>query len=1209
MRGFEQLGRSRRDGITVRGNRGCVNRARPRRRDAGGGFEVLEDRTLLSTLDITSRALTYDATGAASDLTVSLVNSTTLSFSDTDQTIFLSTNAGQAGWSGSGTNTVTGPLASVGSMSISGTTTAGQSLTLGYASGDPLPASGVTYDPGVPTNGSNELTLEGGSFTSETYAATGAGAGTITYSDSSQSNVPIAFSNLSPITDTVPSPTFGFDAPSIATTVQFNTGPIVGGAQTDQINDGGTGTFELVNFAKKTAVTLNVSNVGATTTLNYPSPAEGLTTLDVDSGAGSETVDVQTSAAGVTTTVDTGAVSGSQINVGLGGSLAAINGPVFARSTGGSNTLALDDSSEGTGNRYTIAGSRVTASTFASFVDFSGVGITTLDLTSPGAGDTFDFTGPVQSDVTTYNFSADSGPGPNTLNVTSSVSDVGYSTPGVLTFGTGEPVVNYTNFQTINITKPASPPVGTARTISVTQGQAFTQAIVATFTESDLGQAIGDYVASINWGDGTPTSGGTIVANGTTSYDVTGGHTYAEPGTYTVGVTVTTLGSTGSTTVSGTTINVTSNGPVNSVPDPIPSTADVAAAQPPVNSVENLTGLAISAVQDKEFTTDVATFTDTSSVAVASDFLASINWGDGTTTAGTITEDASDTFYVSGTHTYTTAGSFTPVVTIKDQYGALYTTGDLNQTNLVSSVSGMAGVTDPSLIDPWGLASSSTSPIWVSDAGSGVSTLYTIDTTSVTKVGLTVTIPSATGVGAGSPTGIVFNTDPSTTDFPVPPGTTAAKFLFDTLDGTIAAWDSGSTAATAARLTGAQFTGLAQASVTTTYYLYATNFNPTSGTAGIVVFSPTYANVTSTTFAGKFVDPNAIAGYEPFNIALLNGDLYVTYAKPTGSAGTFTASDGYIDEFDTSGNFIGRIYTDTAGTDLDGPWAMVIAPSGFGSYGGDLLVGNFGDGGTTSPDGTISAFKLSTTAGGTATFEGMLSGPNGTIVNAGQWGLLFGNGGSGGKTTTLYLSAGIDAQRQGLFAQIAPAAATSASVAAAPLDAQGTTIRGIEGNSLAVSNGTADVLVGTFMDTGTPGAASSYSATINWGDGSTPTADTRITSQGTPNGTVFSVFGNHTYAEVGTYQVTVTITNSANGAVAVASSSAVIADAALTPSTTQPTVSTTEDIVYSGAIGSFTDANPTAPLTDYDYVMIYWGDGTPATAGTVSQPARRGYPV
>ena len=96
------------------------------------------------------------------------------------------------------------------------------------------------------------------------------------------------------------------------------------------------------------------------------------------------------------------------------------------------------------------------------------------------------------------------------------------------------------------------------------------------------------------------------------------------------------------------------------------------------------------------------------------------------------------------------------------------------------------------------------------------------------------------------------------------------------------------------------------------------------------------------------------------------------------------------------------------------------------------------------------------------------------------------------------------------------------------------------------------------------------------------------------------------YPQEGVYPITVTITKTASGSTAIASGQAVIADAALTPSTTQPTVSTTEDVVFSGAVGSFIDANPAAVATDYADVTIYWGDGTPATAGTISQPTGLG---
>ncbi len=511
-----------------------------------------------------------------------------------------------------------------------------------------------------------------------------------------------------------------------------------------------------------------------------------------------------------------------------------------------------------------------------------------------------------------------------------------------------------------------------------------------------------------------------------------------------------------------------------------------------LNNVQNLKALAVSAVLNAPTTQEVATFNDSDSTAAASDFIASINWGDGSsTTAGTVTEDATDLFHVTGAHTFTQPGSFPVTVTIKDvTNGTLYATNAFNQTNVVSSVAGMAGVTDSSLINPWGTSSSTTSPIWVSDQGSGLSTLYNPNGSPI-KEALTVTIP-AIGTPSG-PTGQVFNTDTSTTDFtiPGPGGPVRSIFLFSTLSGTIAGWAPGSNggsaaALTAATVTGATFTGLAQATAGSTTYLYATDFTGTTGTHRIDVFDPTFTNVSSTTFAGKFTDPSAVAGYLPYNISLLNGNLFVAYAQPSGIV---TTGGGYIDEFDTSGNFLSRIYTDTAGTNIKGPWGMAIAPSGFGSYGGDLLVGSFGNATATSGNGTISAISFASTPG---TFVGTLSSPNGTIANAGLWGLILGNGGSGGTTGTLYFTAGIDGQTQGLLGAIAF----------------------------------------------TPGA----SATV----------------------------------------------------------------AGLIPSVTQPTVSTTEGLVFSGPVASFTNTDPASTVSQYSYVTIDWGDGTPDSAGIVSQPGGPG---
>ena len=653
-------------------------RARARRRGYGAVVEILEERRVLSSLDITSGALTYSAdAGTASDLAISVdAGHTTLTFADPSQAITLTANALAANWSNTSPNIVTGPVSSVTSMLVNGATTSGQDLTVDYTTGDPLPASGLTFSPtGASGSASNKLTLQSGpggtAFTTETYAPSGPGAGTITYSDSANSNVPIAFSNLSPIDDSVTSPTFIFTAPSTATTVNVNTDGVLLGSQADQINAGGTGAFELINFANKTAVTVNVPAAGATTTLNIPTLAVGLSSLNVSSGAGGETVNVQAIPAGITVNVDTGSGAGSTTNVGLGGSLTAIDSPVTVKSTGGSNVLAIDDHAQTSGQTYTITGSRVTASSSSSHIDF-GTGITTLDLTTSGKGDTVGLTGLIQSDVKTYNLTANV-PGPNTLNVDvrpDSISTLDLNTPGVLSFGGSNPVVNYSNFQPVNVFKKASQPVGTGVTIDATVGQPLNNVLVATFTDSDLGNAPADFSAMINWGDGTGSSTGLIQPSGPNSYNILGTHIYSANGTHTINVALTDNGGTGTTLISGVRINVTSTGPVSSTPSPIVSSANVTAA--PLTAmgatVRGIEGNALVNPLTGSAPVLVATFMDTGTPALTG-YTATIDWGDGSTSTGTITPSTPFTpngvvYSITGSHTYAETGTYAVNVSI-----------------------------------------------------------------------------------------------------------------------------------------------------------------------------------------------------------------------------------------------------------------------------------------------------------------------------------------------------------------------------------------------------------------------------------------------------------------------------------------------------------------------------------------------------------------
>ncbi len=314
------------------------------------------------------------------------------------------------------------------------------------------------------------------------------------------------------------------------------------------------------------------------------------------------------------------------------------------------------------------------------------------------------------------------------------------------------------------------------------------------------------------------------------------------------------------------------------------------------------------------------------------------------------------------------------------------------QTNLVSDIPGLALNTDPNLHNPWGISNSPTSPYWVSDQGTGVSTLYT---GNGAINALVVTIPA--GGPPSGPTGQVFAN--KTGEFVV--NGAASTFLFATLSGTIAGWNgaSGTTAAVGATVPGAVFTGLTLAN-NGSDHLYAANF---SATGGIKVFDTSFNAVTLT---GSFNDPNIPSGYAPYNVQAINGQIYVQYAK-LGARGAETGSGlGFVSVFDTNGNFVKRLVSNGP---LNAPWGIALAPAGWGTLANSLLIGNFGD-------GEINAF--STTTGD---FLGKLLSTNGTpLVNSGLWALQFGNGNAGSTPNTLFFTAGLNGEKDGLFGSLTP---------------------------------------------------------------------------------------------------------------------------------------------------------------------------------------------
>lgn len=307
------------------------------------------------------------------------------------------------------------------------------------------------------------------------------------------------------------------------------------------------------------------------------------------------------------------------------------------------------------------------------------------------------------------------------------------------------------------------------------------------------------------------------------------------------------------------------------------------------------------------------------------------------------------------------------------------------QSNLVSDIPGLAATTDPHLQNPWGISSSATSPFWVSNNGTGVSTLY--NGAGVPNA-LVVTVPG------GAPTGQVFN---GTGKF------NADLFIFASENGSISGWRGalGTTAETLVDNTaaGAVYKGLAIGTINSDSYLYAADFHnnkievvPSSGAPAL---------------SGNFTDPTLPAGYAPFNIQNINGELYVAYAKQDANAEDEVAGPGlgYVDVYDLHGNFLRRFASQG---NLDAPWGLALAPADWGSFGGDLLIGNFGN-------GQINAYDP------LGNFAGTLVDGNGNpIVNDGLWGLKFGNGGNGGKVNSLYFTAGLNGEANGLFGQLDP---------------------------------------------------------------------------------------------------------------------------------------------------------------------------------------------
>jgi uncharacterized protein (TIGR03118 family) len=341
------------------------------------------------------------------------------------------------------------------------------------------------------------------------------------------------------------------------------------------------------------------------------------------------------------------------------------------------------------------------------------------------------------------------------------------------------------------------------------------------------------------------------------------------------------------------------------------------------------------------------------------------------------------------------------------------------QTNLVSNIMGMAPVHDPNLKNPWGLTRSSGSPWWVANNNSGNSTLYTGAGAIIPINGTgTVTIPPP-GFAPGTqsaPTCVVFNGSP--TDFLIAPGK-SAHFIFATEDGTISGWNGGQNAVLVVdnsdngSANGAVYKGATSGEINGKKYLYVTNFR----SAKVEVYDTNFKRVH---LGEDAFDPDGNGdrdehgaeriprGFAPFNIQNIGGSLFVTYAKQDAARHDDVKGDGlgFVEIFTPEGKHIGHL---EHGNWFNAPWGVVWTTRDFGEFSNAILVGNFGS-------GWIAAFN-----GFTYKFMGFLKAPDDSVLTIdGLWSLTFANDGTAGLANTLYFTAGINGEQDGLFGTLTP---------------------------------------------------------------------------------------------------------------------------------------------------------------------------------------------
>jgi uncharacterized protein (TIGR03118 family) len=349
--------------------------------------------------------------------------------------------------------------------------------------------------------------------------------------------------------------------------------------------------------------------------------------------------------------------------------------------------------------------------------------------------------------------------------------------------------------------------------------------------------------------------------------------------------------------------------------------------------------------------------------------------------------------------------------------------GGYVQTALVSDIPGLATHTEPNLLNPWGISLTPSGHFRVSANNAGVALLINASGAVLANPVVVPPVPGSPPGTSAAPTGNVFN---NTSDFVISENgrSAPATVIFSTEDGTISGWNQHVDRTNGILMNdqsaagpGAVYKGLAMASTPQGNFLYATNFRNNS----VDVFDTNFKLV------NQFTDPGGAAGYAPFGIQNIAGTLFVTYALQNAAKHDDVEGpgNGFIDEFAPSGQLIERFATGSGAggtlTAINSPWGVTVAPASFGAFGGDLLVGNFGDSHVNAFDLQTGDFlgQLSDTHGNPLALVGGFQGSD----TKGLWGIAFGNGHAGGGTNTLFFAAGINDEADGVFGEVDVASA------------------------------------------------------------------------------------------------------------------------------------------------------------------------------------------